>query len=227
MNKKFICGVLVCLGLLFSSMGIAFAEGVGILLFEDTEYRAELDTQDVKWVGSLKETIQVSSLPRSQGQGGALWQLEKGTVVYITERTESRIIVFHCSNPAIEFETLESNITYGFPESAQRYLPVQVSRPDALEPEESGREYKITWYCEECNTPRGSRAVALAGSQAEVGTCATNEFPLGSWIEVEGYGQFYVNDRCGRDGVIDLFRESASPGVCDCSGTGRARAWIV
>lgn len=84
--------------------------------------------------------------------------------------------------------------------------------------------YKITYYCSACNSP-GGNAVALSGSHAFPGSCASNDFPLGSTIHVEGYGDYYVNDRMGRSGVIDIYvgdRDS-----CSCSGTGRANAYVV
>lgn len=87
--------------------------------------------------------------------------------------------------------------------------------------------YKITYYCSACNSPRGTNRVKLAGSHAYIGSCASNSFPLGSTIYVEGVGNLYVNDRMGRKGKVDIYRGDMSSCNCNKYGTFRAEAWIV
>lgn len=88
--------------------------------------------------------------------------------------------------------------------------------------EAASGEYTVTYYCAACNSPRGTNIVALDGSHAYAGSCASNDFPLGSYVYVEGVGTLYVNDRMGHDGVIDVYL--GDYGVCRCSGRFRAAA---
>lgn len=54
----------------------------------------------------------------------------------------------------------------------------------------------------------GGNRITASGAECQEGvTVAFNGLPLGTVIEYEGH-QYVVQDRCGIDGVVDIFMES-------------------
>jgi 3D (Asp-Asp-Asp) domain-containing protein len=54
----------------------------------------------------------------------------------------------------------------------------------------------------------GGNRITASGAECQEGvTVAFNGLPLGAVIEYEGH-QYVVQDRCGIDGVVDIFMES-------------------
>lgn len=86
-------------------------------------------------------------------------------------------------------------------------------------------KYTVTYYCSACNSPKHSNIVSLQGSNAYVGSCASNSFPLGSYIYVEGVGTLFVNDRMKHGGMIDVYRGEYDK--CECTGKFRTSAWRI
>lgn len=89
----------------------------------------------------------------------------------------------------------------------------------------SDGQYTITYYCSACNSPKHSDTVAMQDSKAFVGSCASNSFPLGSTIYVDGIGYLLVNDRMGKRGKIDIYRGEFD--TCTCVGKFRAEVRLV
>ena len=54
----------------------------------------------------------------------------------------------------------------------------------------------------------GGNRITASGAECQEGvTCALNGVPLGTVIEYQGH-HYTVHDRCGIDGVLDIFMES-------------------
>lgn len=64
--------------------------------------------------------------------------------------------------------------------------------------------------------------ITASGKKPYVGSCAFNDVPLGTEIEVDGK-RYVVEDRARDDGVVDIYRES----VYECYQVGRKRKQIT
>lgn len=90
---------------------------------------------------------------------------------------------------------------------------------------ESIGEWKITGYdaCAECCG--WTTGITASGTQATVGrTIAVRGYPFGTHIYIDGLGEYIVEDRCGGEGIIDVFCNNHS----ECySITGKYQCWIM
>lgn len=206
MIKRFLALVVV-LALFVPTTSLAAEENKYAFEHNDTQYVSEHDTRDVEAIGFIKQDTVVSPVSINTC---VTWLLKKDSIVYLRSM-DDQTVRFHLGTSelsnSLEFELPLSSIVFA---NANARAGV----------------YTVTRYCYACNSPAYSNTVALAGSAAYVGSCATNEFPLGSTIYVEGYGELFVNDRCGKDGVIDIYTEHSS-GACECTGKEKAKAWIM
>ena len=190
-----------------------------------TDFVAELDTAEVteiRYAGDYGATLYTDSQTNSKIAG----RIDKDTVLYIDEvikaETEDGIGTIWKAISEVGSGYVAPMRTIVKSSNGGSAVP---SNNNASGGSSGGGSYKITYYCSACNSPRGSNTVALSGSHAYVGSCASNSFPLGSTIYIEGYGTYFVNDRMGRSGVIDIYMGDRD--TCTCSGTGYANAYVV
>jgi len=73
------------------------------------------------------------------------------------------------------------------------------------------RTFKVTAYCSACDSHGGKTA---SGTYASWGTLACNDFPIGTMIDIPGYGVGRVEDRMGSSGKIDVYLGQRD--VCTC-----------
>ncbi len=245
--KKFLVLMVILALMVFPT--IAFAAEVPVestattqesIVSGDIEYNGELDTQEVtevKYVGDEGCSLYSTSSTLMKPVGS----LEKDVVLYVddiisTEENGENIVWCYVKvDDSGNFYYVNIDQTKAISSVDSGYSqPVRtIKNSSDGESSASGNNngsggtsgsYAITYYCSACNSPRGN-SVALSGSHAFVGSCATNSFPLGSTIHIEGYGDYYVNDRVGRSGVIDIY--TGDTDTCTCSGRGRANAYII
>lgn len=74
--------------------------------------------------------------------------------------------------------------------------------------------FRVTFYCVNCNSPRGSRRTASGARAKEGTTCAvkSSQIPLGSTVKVSGFGTWTAQDTGVGRNQIDLF---VDPDECD------------
>lgn len=74
--------------------------------------------------------------------------------------------------------------------------------------------YRITQYCERCNSPAGSRVTA-SGRWEPGYSAASSDIPLGTVIRIDGYGERRIDDTGCPSGTIDLLIDTVD-GECRC-----------
>ena len=205
-----------------------------------TKYIGELDTKEIieiRYVGDNGATLYSDSSYASERIG----EVEKDVVLYIEniKDVEENGLTTTWAKVKIDdsgkYSFIKFDDTKAVSSVDSGYVaPVRIVEPTSkggssggsgTGASSGGGSFAITYYCSACNSPRRSNTVALSGSHAFLGSCPANNFPLGSTIYIEGYGTYLVNDRVGRNGVIDIY--TGDKDVCTCSGRGRANAYVV
>lgn len=197
---------------------------------EGTIYDASLDTEEIieiRYAGDSGSYLYETASMYASSVGF----VENNTVIYIkdfievNEENSSIMWILAKTNQSENFYYIRFNETAPTSDVDSGYNSVDIKVSDNVDSNTpNSNQYKITYYCSACNSPSGN-IVALAGSHAFVGSCAANDFPLGVTIHVEGYGNYFVNDRVGKNGVIDIYMGDYEG--CSCSGTGFANAYII
>ncbi|MBQ7246837.1 MAG: SH3 domain-containing protein [Lachnospiraceae bacterium] len=75
-------------------------------------------------------------------------------------------------------------------------------------------KFRVTFYCVNCNTPKGSRSTYSGAKAKEWHTCAvkSSQISMGTEVKVSGFGTFVAEDTGVGYNQIDLF---VSPDECD------------
>ena len=83
--------------------------------------------------------------------------------------------------------------------------------------------FRVTFYCVNCNSPRGSRSTASGKKAKEGVTCSvkSSQIPLGTEVKVEGFGTWIAQDTGVGRNQIDLF---VYPNECD--GLYHRDVWV-
>lgn len=79
---------------------------------------------------------------------------------------------------------------------------------------QSAGTYRITYYCQACNTPAGSTATSTGRWQPGY-SVATPDFEPGTILEIGGR-EYRVDDTGCQSGTVDILRETAPDGSCIC-----------
>ena len=204
----------------------------------DVTYHAECDIQEVSEIRYIAED---STKVRTQPITSMLPQatMNKDSVIYMIDIVESvnntdevqwaKCIVDNTAEIYyIDFEDTKavSEVGSGYvqpvPQVSYESSSNGGSSSNSVNPSTpvnngggNSRTIKITAYCSQCNSPRGSNQTA-SGSGAYIGSCAMKGLPFGTVVHTP-YGDFVVEDRPGND-VLDIY--VGDTGSCNCSSAG-------